>query len=248
MPQDTRFARPGASYSPTRAPGRVPSAGRGHHGSHLRRALREGQAPQHQGPLEDEQDRARARPGRALKSISVPVDGGPAAQPARTRSAGTCWVMQWMLPPPSSTSRVVDAHDGTVGEQPADHGRGLVVTGRVESRHHDPVVGEVEVDVAGRQAARRRGGPWCPGPARSRLPPRRSWAGDGAGGRGGPRVGGRGRRWRLRVDGGRRWRWRAGDRRGRRSRSGPPRRGARSRPGCRCGRRSRPATRRRPTR
>jgi hypothetical protein len=29
MPQDTRFARPGASYSPTRVPGRMPSAGRG---------------------------------------------------------------------------------------------------------------------------------------------------------------------------------------------------------------------------
>ncbi len=28
MPQDTRFARPGASYSPTRGPGRVSSTGR----------------------------------------------------------------------------------------------------------------------------------------------------------------------------------------------------------------------------
>ncbi len=52
--------------------------------------------------------------------------------------AGTCWVMQWMFPPPSRISRAGDTDDLPVREAAAEDLGGLFVVALVEQRENDP--------------------------------------------------------------------------------------------------------------
>ena len=90
----------------------------------------------------------------------------------RVWTAGTCWVMQWMLPPPSRISRRGDADHLALGEaaragspppprrgaRPAAASRPASCRGRSWRRR--------------RRAGRRRGAAACPRGARPRRPPR----------------------------------------------------------------------------
>ncbi len=69
-----------------------------------------------------------------------------------TRLAGTCWVMQWMLPPPSRISRAGTPTTSRSGKQPRSSLAASSSWRSSSSGNHDSLAGEVEVDVGGGQA------------------------------------------------------------------------------------------------
>ena len=81
--------------------------------------------------------------------------GGEALLSHRQRSpgtAGTCWVMQWMLPPPSRISRARHPTTSRSGEAAGEDLGRLLVVALVEQREHDAAGGDVEVGVGGGEA------------------------------------------------------------------------------------------------
>ena len=90
---------------------------------------------------------------------------------ARRRGRGCCCVMQWMLPPPSRISRDGHADDLAAREQARDRSFRAPVRARIEQRHHDMAIGDVEIHVGSPPAGRRRGAAGCRAPARCRRLP-----------------------------------------------------------------------------
>ena len=80
----------------------------------------------------------------------------------RAQPRGTCWVMQWMLPPPRRISRAGTPTTSRSGKARRRIAAASVVVARVEQRVDDPRVAEVEVDVGGGQAVAGRGAAACP--------------------------------------------------------------------------------------
>ena len=64
--------------------------------------------------------------------------------------------MQWMLPPPSSTSRAGHSDDPPIGKQSLDFGRGHFIRARIQQRHHDSAIGYVEIHITPGQPLARR--------------------------------------------------------------------------------------------
>ena len=86
--------------------------------------------------------------------------------------------MQWILPPPSRISRAATPDHAAPREQPLQAPRRRLVGARIEQRHHDAAVGDVEIDVTCRQpfAGGARLGALARFQARGLLAPRTSAA------------------------------------------------------------------------
>ena len=106
---------------------------------------------------------AHARPAPRCGSSAE----SPSRSAAQPRRAGTCWVMQWMLPPPSRISRAGDAdHLAARGSSARRIAAGLARRGaRRAAGRRRGALAEVEVHVGGGEAVAGRGAAWCPAPA-----------------------------------------------------------------------------------
>ncbi len=69
----------------------------------------------------------------------------------RRFTAGTCWVMQWMFPPPSRISRPGTPTTLRSGNTRFSSRDGPRIRARIQQRHHDAAIGDVEIRIGRRQ-------------------------------------------------------------------------------------------------
>ena len=65
----------------------------------------------------------------------------------RALAAGTCWVMQWMLPPPSRISRPGTPTTLRSGKMRFRRDSASGIGARIQQWHHDAAIGDVEIRV-----------------------------------------------------------------------------------------------------
>ena len=90
---------------------------------------------------------AAMRPSATFNAV---IDSGEPAH-AAVAPRGTCWVMQWMLPPPSRISRPGTPTTRRSGKDAPQLRQRRRVGARVEQRHDDAAIGDVEVRIRGGQ-------------------------------------------------------------------------------------------------